>query len=111
MLRRPAASNANPPTANKANVAGSGVGTAVLLMFVVKPPEVSDAPGLMERLIVLIRVNSPLNAAKLAPTELYAMDEEGEVGEDIEFSPIAPESWNASVLGIDDTTELLKSTV
>ena len=69
-FRRPAASKASPPNANRAKVAGSGVGTAVLLILVTKLPEFSDELGLIESVIVLIMVNCPLKAARLAPTEL-----------------------------------------
>ena len=51
MLRRPTASRASPPTANRAKVAGSGVVTEVLLIFVVKLPDVSEAVGLRDSVI------------------------------------------------------------
>lgn len=111
LRRRPTVSKANPPTANRANVAGSGVVTEVLLMLVTKLLTFNDVAGLIAKVIVLITVNSPLNGERLAPTELYATADDGDTGVSAEFNPSGPESLNANVLGILDVTELLKSTV
>ena len=96
LLRRPTVSKANPPTANSAKVAGSGVVTAVSLILVVTRPPVSEEAGSRVIANELVTVKVELDPVKFAPWELNATDDDGSVGLLAEFMERLPESSDPS---------------
>ena len=101
-MRRPTVSNANPPTANSARVAGSGVVTAVSLRLVVTKPPVSEEAGSRVIANELVTVKVELDPVKFTPWELNATDEEGSVGLLAEFMERLPESSDPSNVILDE---------
>ena len=99
--RREPASNARPPTANSASVAGSGVGTGELLRLFVRLPAVSVVAGFIANVKVLVTVSVELELLKFTPCELYTTEDDGNIGT-TEFNPIAPESCDARIAILEE---------